>query len=506
MSKSDLLAWLLTYLLHGTFLLGLAWLVSRSRLGRSSAPLSEALWRFALFASPLTALLQLAAGREPLAGRLALASPLPEPAAAVALPSSLETVVFRPEAAPWYAGLSAADAALGLWTLGALLLGLRLAWTWLRFRRRLALRPRVVTGGLREQLDRLAGEGVRLTTSSRVSVPCALGLGRGEVCVPPRALLGLSDEEQEGMLAHELAHVARRDPAWLLAVNAGCALFFFQPLNWVARRRLRELSEVLSDAQAVEQTGRPLSLARCLTEVAGWSVERLPLPVPGMADRPSHLAQRVVRLLDGATVRRVRPLWLGLGAALLLALVAVGAPGVSADGAAGSEGTDCEASAEQPAAVEVEEDEKARIRAEVAAARAEARAARRLVREAEPEIARVREELQRALEAQLAEAQRGTMTSEALRQAVEEARRHAAEQAVSSEAVRQAVEGAQRQAREAVEQALRQHHLQMEQLRRELEVETRAIAEQVRRELEKAHRERHEKRDRDREADEPDER
>ena len=77
MSKSDVFAWLLTYLLHGTLLLGLAWLVSRSRLGRSSASLSEALWRFALFAPPLTALLQVAVGGEPLAGRLALGAPAP---------------------------------------------------------------------------------------------------------------------------------------------------------------------------------------------------------------------------------------------------------------------------------------------------------------------------------------------------------------------------------------------------------------------------------------------
>ena len=67
-----------------------------------------------------------------------------------------------------------------------------------------------------------------------------------------------------------------------------CA-FFFQPLNWVARRRLREISEMLSDEWAVARTGRPLSLAGCLAEVAGWSVGTPALPVPGMADRPSSL-------------------------------------------------------------------------------------------------------------------------------------------------------------------------------------------------------------------------
>jgi hypothetical protein len=195
----------------------------------------------------------------------------------------------------------------------------------------------VVGGTLFSRLRSLAaqaglGEPVRLTCSSRVPVPLALGVARAEICLPPRALAGLSDEQQEAMLAHELAHLARRDPLWLVLGQVIACVFFFQPLNWVARRRLRETSELLSDEWAVGRTGRPLSLAGCLAEVAGWSAAGRELPVPGMADRPSHLARRIRRLLDAGRKPEspARRIWLGAAMVLLLIAVAAAAPAISA--------------------------------------------------------------------------------------------------------------------------------------------------------------------------------
>jgi beta-lactamase regulating signal transducer with metallopeptidase domain len=225
---------------------------------------------------------------------------------------------------------------LGAWAFGAVLLLAGYAFSFARLGRRLKLRPRVVGGTLYSQLRRLVGEAgfaadVRLTCSSRVPVPLALGLRRPEICLPLKALAGLTDEQQEGMLAHELAHLARRDPLWLVISHGLACVFFFQPLNWVARRRLREISEVLSDEWAVSRTGRPLSLAGCLAEVAGWSADRRSLPVPSMADRPSHLARRIRRLLDGRPPESpARRACLGAAMVMLLIAVTAAAPAVSA--------------------------------------------------------------------------------------------------------------------------------------------------------------------------------
>ncbi len=360
------IAWMLTYLLHSTLLLGLAWLVSKP-LSRWSVAAEETVWKLALVGALCTASIQLAAGWQPLAGQWKLADlggvaatasvdattnvvnvgeglvpsrvgAIPAPALkSNAVRARVEALSSPPAAAPVRTFPSAAALILGVWALGALVLLAAFGRSFLRLGQRLRSRPRIVGGTIHAQLRDLAAEAglggaVRLSCSSRVPVPVALGIRRPEICVPPRALAGLTAEQQEGMLAHELAHLARRDPFWLVLRQVIACALFFQPLNWVARRRLREISEMLSDEWAVARTGRPLSLAGCLAEVAGWSVGTPALPVPGMADRPSSLGQRIRRLLDDtrSPENPTRRAWLAAAMGVLVIVVAAAAPAVSA--------------------------------------------------------------------------------------------------------------------------------------------------------------------------------
>ncbi|HEY4573499.1 MAG TPA: M56 family metallopeptidase, partial [Thermoanaerobaculia bacterium] len=354
-------AWMLTYLLHSTLLLGLAWLASKP-LSRWSVAAEEMVWKLALVGALFTAPLQLAAGWQPLAGQWRLAD-LGGTAAVATAPSEsvgAGLVPARVEASsipaipshsvraksgsqpslpavPARSLPSIAILILGTWALGALVLLAAFGRSYLRLGRRLRSRPRVVGGDLHAQLRTLAAQAgledsVRLSCSCRVPVPLAMGLREPEICVPPRALVGLTEEQQEGMLAHELAHLARRDPFWLVLGQGLACVLFFQPLNWVARRRLREISEMLSDEWAVARTGRPLSLAGCLAEVAGWSVRVPSLPVPSMADRPSSLGRRIRRLLDETRLPEspARRAWLAAVMGVLVIAVAAAAPAVSA--------------------------------------------------------------------------------------------------------------------------------------------------------------------------------
>jgi beta-lactamase regulating signal transducer with metallopeptidase domain len=340
------IAWLLTYLLHSTLLLGLAWLASKP-LGRWSVAAEEAVWKLALVGALFTASLQLAAGWEPMAGRWTLPGVpaevatvrdvAPEAPTSIRLETPSEPVLAAPDAATPMSLPSPVALALAAWALGSGLLLVAYVRSHWHLRNRLRHRPRVVGGTLLARLRALTAEAeldesVRLSCSSRVPVPVALGVRRSEICLPPRALAGLTDEQQEGMLAHELAHLVRRDSLWLVVTHVLSCLFFFQPLNWVARRRLREISELLSDEWAVRRTGRPLSLAGCLAEVAGWSTLGRELPVPGMADRPSHLGRRIRRLLDDSRSPEspARRIWLGAAMVVLLVAVVAAAPAISA--------------------------------------------------------------------------------------------------------------------------------------------------------------------------------
>jgi hypothetical protein len=126
-----------------------------------------------------------------------------------------------------------------------------------------------------------------------------------EICVPVRALRELPHDELRALLAHEAAHVLRRDAAWLAIAAAVRTLGWWQPLNLVAAARLRLAMELCCDERAAAQPHEREALARCLITVAEWSVEEYP-GFAAMASRGSALRRRLETLLDDAPRRHRR--------------------------------------------------------------------------------------------------------------------------------------------------------------------------------------------------------
>jgi beta-lactamase regulating signal transducer with metallopeptidase domain len=228
---------------------------------------------------------------------------------------------------------------LGTWIATGLLGVVGLCFSWAGLRRRMLGRRLLEHGPLVELLERVRARAgvarrVRLSVSPRIVAPFSTGILRPEVCVPSAVVTALSSAQQEALLAHELAHIVRRDPAWFGLGFVIEKVFFFQPLNVLARRRLAELAEVACDDWAVRWTGARVALASCLAEVAGWVVgERPRLAMsPGLAGQRSRLARRVQRLLDDRRSPANDPpaRWWPPLAAAALALAALAVPGVSA--------------------------------------------------------------------------------------------------------------------------------------------------------------------------------
>lgn len=223
----------------------------------------------------------------------------------------------------------------GLWLLGVILYLYRLASARMRLSAKLQKRRLVEDGPLYETLDELrAKAGLRRAVKLSIS-PWILGpiaLGDREICIPERAVRELTPTQQEAMLAHELAHIVRRDSHWLIFLGLIEAFFFFQPLLRLARRRIQESAEFLCDDWAVERTGRSLELAKCLAEVASW-IRKEPGPAlaAGMAAHGSPFVRRIDRVLeDAGRSRRRLPLTLRATMAGLLLVGIIGAaPGIS---------------------------------------------------------------------------------------------------------------------------------------------------------------------------------
>ncbi|MFH2000847.1 MAG: M56 family metallopeptidase [Planctomycetota bacterium] len=209
-----------------------------------------------------------------------------------------------------------------------------LTLAWVRLKKLLEGRKEIESGPLRERLNLLCrkaglGRNVGLSVCRQASIPMAIGIFRPEICLPERALSGLTGAEQNSMLAHELAHLAHRDPLWLFLFRVIENLFFFQPLNRLGRHAWQELAEYRCDAWAADLQGGGLPLARCLTRVAEWVIEPLRgAPVHSMAGNPSSLKLRVKRLLDRAHSERrsLRTSWQVLILVGLLFFVTSAAP------------------------------------------------------------------------------------------------------------------------------------------------------------------------------------
>ncbi|HEX2028795.1 MAG TPA: M48 family metalloprotease [Nitriliruptorales bacterium] len=124
-----------------------------------------------------------------------------------------------------------------------------------------------------------------------------LGVRQVTVVIDTRLLAVLDDEELEGLLAHELAHVCRRDNLVGAAVGLVRDVCFFVPGGrWVARRLCAE-RELAADQVAVGVTARPGALASGLLKAID---QHRPAGPCATFAAPAAVVARVERLVGEA--------------------------------------------------------------------------------------------------------------------------------------------------------------------------------------------------------------
>ena len=162
---------------------------------------------------------------------------------------------------------------------------------------------------------------VRLLQSDRPALLVTWGLRSPKIVLPLTANSWTADRIRV-VLAHELAHVVRHDWLTQIAADVLRALYWFNPLVWIAGRRLREESERACDDAVLETGVEGSSYAAHLLDVArGFSVHRRAWsPAPAIAS-PSHLERRVRAMLDARLNRRPPTLL----ARIVIAVAAIGA-------------------------------------------------------------------------------------------------------------------------------------------------------------------------------------
>jgi beta-lactamase regulating signal transducer with metallopeptidase domain len=175
---------------------------------------------------------------------------------------------------------------------------------------------------------------IRLFESALVDVPTVIGWIKPVVLLPASALAGLSPQQIEAILMHELAHIRRHDYVVNLLQTLVETLLFYHPAVWWLSRRIRAERENCCDDLAVRLCGDPFAYAAALAdleELRGGTRHGEFLAMAASGGAGSSLVHRVRRLLGAPTHAGRAPGWLA-GSATILLLVGVmaGAAGTDA--------------------------------------------------------------------------------------------------------------------------------------------------------------------------------
>ncbi len=163
---------------------------------------------------------------------------------------------------------------------------------------------------------------VMLLESDEAAAPHTWGAARPRIVLPDGAA-SWPDERLLIVLRHELAHVARGDWLAQMLAEAVRAAYWFNPVYWIACRRLRAESERACDDEVLAAGVKATDYAVHLLEMARNAASCPPQAVIAMA-RSSSLEGRVSAMLN-TTISR-HPLRTLARIATLLAFAAVTVP------------------------------------------------------------------------------------------------------------------------------------------------------------------------------------
>lgn len=138
-------------------------------------------------------------------------------------------------------------------------------------------------------------ESIRLLESVKVSSPLTIGWLKPVILFPVGMLNGLSSAQVEAILAHELAHIMRKDYLWNIVQNAIETFFFFHPAVWFISHRVRVERENACDDIALIYCENKLVLAHALAEVATFQSK--PMFAMAFGARKYTLLNRVKRIV-----------------------------------------------------------------------------------------------------------------------------------------------------------------------------------------------------------------
>ena len=221
---------------------------------------------------------------------------------------------------------------VALWFAGVVFCSLRPIWgVWTQWRLQ-SVGLSQVSDGLRDSLADLARRMgvtrvVQIAQSAYVTAPMVVGYLKPMILLPASVLTGLTPNQLESLLAHELAHVVRHD--WLVnAIQVVVeTLLFYHPAVWWLSRRIRDERELCCDDIALAIVGDRATYGRmllALEELRHASLLETLVTPATMAATGGSLVARILRLMPvPREMERAQRGWLSGAVALLVLAITV---------------------------------------------------------------------------------------------------------------------------------------------------------------------------------------
>jgi len=157
---------------------------------------------------------------------------------------------------------------------------------------------------------------IKILQSPDIQIPLTYGWQNPIILLPHEAD-NWSSEQQRVVILHELAHIKRKDQFIQSLCHISNALFWFNPLVWVIKRRLQTEQERACDDYVINSGITASDYATQLLNIA-----RTLNPTPQMATVPfarkADLPDRIRLILNNHINRKPTPIFTSLFATLLL--------------------------------------------------------------------------------------------------------------------------------------------------------------------------------------------
>ncbi len=210
-----------------------------------------------------------------------LPDPAPTPLAQGSEISDVKSQIQDLKSTPWDWN----SVLLAVWLAGSVVVVARRGFKVIRFHRSLA-DSRPAPDWLVDETHAIGDRvGVRpppVVATDRVATPLLWCLGRPRLILPEVLIKRLGVDRWPGILAHELAHLARGDH-WVVRLELLVeAAWWWNPLFWLARQKLHEQAEIACDARVVRALPeRRYAYAEALVDVCEH-IARAAIPSPSL--------------------------------------------------------------------------------------------------------------------------------------------------------------------------------------------------------------------------------